>query len=127
MLSPYVANHWFVKSRGLAVGILTASTATGQLILLPLLAIIIEYYSWRWAIGLMLVLSIVMFIAISIFMKNKPTDIGILPYGLEEDLKVQQENHKKNPISIAFNGLFEAIRKKEFWLLAGSFYLWTFN
>ncbi|MFJ3386510.1 MFS transporter [Lysinibacillus sp. NPDC086135] len=123
VLSPYVANHWFVKSRGLAVGILTASTATGQLILLPLLAIIIEYYSWRWAIGLMLILSIVMFVAISIFMKNKPQDIGTLPYGLEEDLEVQQENHKKNPISIAFNGLFEAIRKKEFWLLAGSFFI----
>ncbi|MFJ7917551.1 MULTISPECIES: MFS transporter [unclassified Lysinibacillus] len=123
VLSPYVANHWFVKSRGLAVGILTASTATGQLILLPLLAIIIEYYSWRWAIGLMLILSIVMFVAISIFMKNKPQDIGILPYGLEEDLVVQQENHKKNPISIAFNGLFEAIRKREFWLLAGSFFI----
>lgn len=117
-----------MKSRGLAVGILTASTATGQLILLPLLAIIIDDYSWRWAIGLMLILSIVMFIAISIFMKNKPQDIGILPYGLEEDLEVQQENHKKNPVSIAFNGLFEAIRKKEFWLLAGSFfYLRTFN
>ncbi|MEY9970091.1 MFS family permease [Lysinibacillus sp. RC46] len=123
VLSPYVANHWFVKSRGLAVGILTASTATGQLILLPLLAIIIEHYSWRWAIGLILILSIVMFITISIFIKNKPQDIGILPYGMEEDLEMQQEDHKKNPISNAFNGLFEAIKKKEFWLLAGSFFI----
>jgi MFS family permease len=47
VLSPYVANRWFEKRRGLAVGILTASTATGQLILLPVLAIIIESYSWR--------------------------------------------------------------------------------
>jgi MFS family permease len=54
VLSPYVANRWFEKRRGLAVGILTASTATGQLILLPVLAIIIENYSWRWAIGLIL-------------------------------------------------------------------------
>ncbi|HZG73210.1 MAG TPA: MFS transporter, partial [Chondromyces sp.] len=38
VVSPYVSNHWFEKRRGLAVGILTASTATGQLILLPILA-----------------------------------------------------------------------------------------
>ena len=66
VLSPYVANHWFVKRRGLAVGILTASTATGQLILLPVLAIIIEHYSWRWAITLMLLLSIIMFFMIAL-------------------------------------------------------------
>ena len=38
VLSPYVANHWFKEKRGLATGILTASTAMGQLILLPVLA-----------------------------------------------------------------------------------------
>lgn len=124
VLSPYVANNWFVKSRGLALGILTASTATGQLILLPILAMIIEHYSWRWAIGLILILSFVMFITISICIKNKPQDIGILPYGMEVDLKIQQVNHKKkNPISIAFKGLLEAIKRKEFWLLAGSFFI----
>ncbi len=31
VLSTQVANRWFVKRRGLAVGILTAATATGQL------------------------------------------------------------------------------------------------
>lgn len=31
VLSPYIANKWFEKRRGLALGILTASTATGQL------------------------------------------------------------------------------------------------
>ncbi|MFJ7731373.1 MFS transporter [Lysinibacillus sp. NPDC097231] len=123
VLSPYVANHWFVKRRGLAVGILTASTATGQLILLPVLAIIIEHYSWQWAIGLILILSGIMFTAIFIFIKNKPQDIGILPYGMEEELVLHQEKQKKNPIRIAFNGLFEAIRVKEFWLLAGSFFI----
>ena len=30
VLSPYVANRWFKKRRGLATGILTASTAMGS-------------------------------------------------------------------------------------------------
>ena len=123
VLSPYVANHWFVKRRGLAVGILTASTATGQLILLPVLAIIIEHYSWRWAITLMLLLSIIMFFMIALFIKNRPQDMGLTPYGQEEAIEEQQIQQKKNPIAMAFKGLFEAIKIKAFWLLAGSFFI----
>lgn len=123
VLSPYVANHWFVKRRGLAVGILTASTATGQLILLPVLAIIIEHYSWRWAMGLILLLSTMMFVMIAMFIKNKPQDIGLTPYGHDEIIEEPQVQPKKNPISMAFLGLTEAVKVKAFWLLAGSFFI----
>ncbi|MDQ0247098.1 MFS family permease [Bacillus fengqiuensis] len=123
VLSPYVANHWFEKRRGLAVGILTASTATGQLILLPVLAAIIDNYSWRLAIGLIMILSFIMLIIILLFMKNTPKDVGILPYGLEEEIQESNEGQKENPIVIAFNGLFEAVKVKEFWLLSGSFFI----
>lgn len=123
VVSPYVANHWFVKRRGLAVGILTASTATGQLILLPVLASIIDHYSWRLAIGLIMILSFIMLIIILLFMKNTPKDVGILPYGLEKEIQDSNEEQKKNPIVLAFNGLLEAVKVKEFWLLAGSFFI----
>ena len=123
VLSPYVANHWFVKRRGLAVGILTASTATGQLILLPVLAMIIEHYSWRWAMGLILLLSTLMFTLIAIFIKNKPQDVGLNPYGQEEFIEEQSVQQRKNPIRIAFNGLLEAVKVKAFWLLAGSYFI----
>ncbi len=123
VLSPYIANRWFEKRRGLAVGILTASTATGQLILLPVLAIIIESHSWKWAMGLILILSTIMLVIILLFMKNSPGEIGILPYGQEEAKQIQQIAPKKNPIIIAFQTLFEAVKVKEFWLLAGSFFI----
>ncbi|MFD4929419.1 MFS transporter [Peribacillus butanolivorans] len=123
VLSPYVANRWFEKRRGLAVGILTASTATGQLVLLPVLAIIIENYSWRWAIGLIMVLSLIMLAIILLFMKNNPKEVGILPYGLEEESQEANLVQKKNPIVMAFQSLIEAVRVKEFWLLAGSFFI----
>ncbi len=123
VLSPYIANRWFEKKRGLVVGILTAATATGQLILLPVLAIIIDHYSWRWAIGLIMILSFIMLVIILLFMRNTPKEIGILPYGLEKERQESNEIKKKNPIMIAFQGLFEAVKAKEFWLLAGSFFI----
>jgi MFS family permease len=123
VLSPYVANRWFVKRRGLAIGILTASTATGQLLLLPLLTIIIENFSWRWAIGLILIISFIMLVVILLFMKNTPKEVGLLPYGLVEDHQESSVFQPRNPIVIAFQSLLEAVRVKEFWLLAGSFFI----
>jgi predicted MFS family arabinose efflux permease len=124
VLSTYIANRWFEKRRGLAVGILTASTATGQLLLLPLLAYIIDQFSWRSAVGLILGLCSVMFVIILLFMKNSPSDIGILPYGLQEAPQASgEETQRRNPIVMAFQCLKEASRIQEFWLLAGSFFI----
>ncbi|MDR7071645.1 MFS transporter [Fictibacillus barbaricus] len=123
VLSPYIANRWFEKRRGLALGILTASTATGQLILLPVIAMIIHHFSWRSAIALIMVLCVCIFLVIVLFMKNSPKDAGVLPYGLEKASEDKGEEQKRNPIVIAFNGLFEAVKVKEFWLLAGSFFI----
>ncbi|MEG0383552.1 MAG: MFS transporter [Solibacillus sp.] len=123
VVSPYVSTHWFGKRRGLALGILSASTATGQLILLPVLATIINNYSWRWAIGLIIILCFIMLIIIFVFMKNSPKDAGVLPYGIDEESQVSDEGQKGNPIVLAFKGLFVAVKAKEFWLLAGSFYI----
>lgn len=127
VLSPYVANHWFKEKRGLATGILTASTAMGQLLLLPVLAIVIENYSWRWAVGLICLLGIFMFVIIFVFIKNSPKDIDLLPYGQTEETDELNKSQKGNPISIAFNGLFVAVKSKEFWLLAGSFFVCGFS
>ncbi|QFT87960.1 Oxalate:formate antiporter [Bacillus sp. THAF10] len=123
VLSPIIANRWFVKKRGLAVGILTASTATGQLILLPVLAFINDTYSWRIAILLILLLSVGMFVVIGLFMKNTPEEVGVVPYGgsATEDTALPMTG--KNPFKLAVLPLLEALKIKEFWLLAGSFFI----
>ena len=122
VLSTQVANRWFDKRRGLAVGILTAATATGQLILLPVLASLVEHYSWKSAILLILALSIVMFVVIAIFMRNFPFEKGLAPYG-SEDVVVPTKQHVGNPFAMALGALGEGLRVKEFWLLAGSFFI----
>ncbi len=124
VLSTQVANRWFVKRRGLAVGILTAATATGQLILLPVLASFVENYSWRAAIALIFCLSIAMLVLIAIFMKSWPKDIGILPYG-QEEIAIEEPTTKRNqnPFKMAISSLIEGLKVKEFWLLAGSFFI----
>lgn len=122
VLSTQVANRWFVKRRGLAVGILTAATATGQLILLPVLARLIESYSWNAAILLILCLSIIMLLLIALFMQNYPSDKQIGPYG-SDDASEPLKTPIGNPFSMAIGSLIEGLKAKEFWLLAGSFFI----
>lgn len=122
VLSTQVANRWFVKRRGLAVGILTAATATGQLILLPVLAALVDRYSWYHAIGLIFTLSIMMIVLIAVFMRNYPANIGIAPYG-SDDIEEVKQTTVGNPFMFAFSALKEGLRAKEFWLLGGSFFI----
>ncbi|HWL13177.1 MAG TPA: MFS transporter [Ureibacillus sp.] len=125
VLSTQVANRWFVKRRGLAVGILTAATATGQLILLPVLAHFVENYSWRSAIALIFILSILMLVIIALFMKSWPKDKDLAPYGQEVAATVEEiaAPQSRNPFKMAISSLLEGVKVKEFWLLAGSFFI----
>ena len=51
VLGATVANRWFNRRRGLVLGILTASSAAGQLVFLPLAANLIERDGWRMAVA----------------------------------------------------------------------------
>src|SRR3569832_918964 len=56
VLGATIATRWFAARRGLVVGILTASVATGQLAFLPLLATLTDHYGWRIALALVCVM-----------------------------------------------------------------------
>lgn len=124
VLSTQVANRWFSKHRGLAVGILTAATATGQLVLLPVLAILVEQYNWQAAIKLILVLAIMMTIVLLLFMKDTPESMNLKKYGeLADSPKTQVHIISRNPFTLVWQSLIEGLRSKAFWLLAGSFFI----
>ena len=50
VLGATVVQRWFYLHRGLALGLLTASSATGQLVFLPVLAQLVVSSGWRWAV-----------------------------------------------------------------------------
>src|SRR6478672_1852798 len=50
VLGATIAARWFATRRGLVVGLLTASSATGQLVFLPLLAALNDRVGWRVSI-----------------------------------------------------------------------------
>src|SRR6516164_3339354 len=81
VLGATIAARWFSARRGLVVGILTASVATGQLVFLPLLAGLTERFGWRIALALICVMLAVAALAVLMVMRDRPADVGLRPYG----------------------------------------------
>src|SRR5271170_1192861 len=81
VLGATIAARWFAARRGLVVGILTASVATGQLVFLPLLAHLTERFGWRMALGLICTMLAVSAFAVLMLMRDRPSDLGLRPFG----------------------------------------------
>jgi len=117
-----VANRWFVQKRGIVIGMLTASSATGQLIFLPGLSHMAEMNGWKSVSSTIAIVSIALVPIIWLFLKEKPADAGVLPYGAPDNWSAPD----KNPMSagaLAIDTLKQASKKKDFWYLFGSFFV----
>ena len=119
VLGATIVNRWFVARRGLAMGILTASTATGQLIFLPLLASVIERQGWRF--GILIVASPVALMIPIVFalLREQPADLGIPAYG--GTAGAAPTLAPANPARIAIAALADGLRSRDFWLLTLTF------
>ncbi len=117
-----VANRWFVKRRGLVIGGLTAAGAAGQLIFLPGLSRLSELHGWK-SIGLTIgAASLLMVPFIHLFLREKPADLGLLPYGAPDDWMPPVKS-EMNAAKLAIVTLKEASAHKDFWYLTGSFFV----
>lgn len=81
VLGATVAARWFDRRRGLVVGLLSASTATGQLLFLPMLAAVTDAVGWRTALGLVCAMLAVAAVAALALLRDRPADLGLPPYG----------------------------------------------
>ena len=122
VLGAVIANRWFVARRGLVVGLLTASNATGQLVFLPLLASLAVNVNWRAAALTTTAGALVMAVVAGLLMRDRPRDVGLRPFGATE-ADEEPAPFAGNPFAAAIGGLLVGLRSRDFWLLAGSFYI----
>ena len=121
VLAATVAARWFVQRRGLVIGLLTAAGATGQLIFLPALGFLAQDRGWRLVSITIAVAALAVVPIVAIFLRNRPSDVGLKAYGATEEDDVALT--AGSPISNAFRGLAIGARSRDFWLLGGSFFI----
>ena len=81
VLGAIVANRWFVERRGLVMGVFSAGSATGQLVVLPAVAYLATHAGWRWASALTAVLALAIVPLVLGKLRDRPEDLGFRPYG----------------------------------------------
>jgi MFS family permease len=124
VLGATVAARWFSARRGLVVGILTASVATGQLVFLPLLASLTERMGWRIALALMCAMLGVAAFAVAMVMRDRPSDVGLRPFGDEGTHPLPAPPPNNAPITAAaFGALRDAAKTRVFWILFATFFI----
>jgi MFS family permease len=122
-----VANRWFVRRRGLVMGVLTAASATGQLIFLPVLAWMSEGSGWRSASLVVAAAALAVIPLVLLRLPNGPADRGVAPYGASAGTPVAPSDPMAapgagpGPARRAVATLAEAARTRTFWALAAGF------
>jgi predicted MFS family arabinose efflux permease len=119
VLGATVAARWFSERRGLVVGLLTASSATGQLVFLPLLAALTETVGWRIALAFVCGALGIAAVAVFALMRDRPSDVGLLPFGERSGEPARPPVAAVSPIA----ALTSAGKTRSFWILFGTFFI----
>jgi len=124
VMSATVATRWFETRRGLVIGLLSAATAMGQLVFLPFMAWLVKAEGWRTATLALCVFYAVAAVLVVLFIRNRPSDVGLRPFGAAPDSPIAAPLAPQGNLFLApFEALSIAVRKPIFWILAGSFFV----
>jgi sugar phosphate permease len=119
VLAAIVVNRWFDERRGLVLGMLSAANATGQLVFLPVLARLVTAHGWRSATYTVAAAAAIVFVVVLFLLRDKPSDLGLLPYGATNAVAASPQNVARTPV----RALLWAARSRDFWILAGTFFI----
>lgn len=122
-----VANRWFKHRRGLVTGIFGAAYATGQLLFLPALSIVVAKSGWRASSLTVAAMAIAIIPVFYFIFRDRPSDVGTTAYG--GHIEVASTPKSAHTFASTIRGLVEAASKPAFWILAGTFFVcgWTTN
>jgi sugar phosphate permease len=120
-LATTIVDRWFVRHRGLVVGLLTAAMAAGQLVFLPSLALLAEQGGWRPVALAVTICSGVVALA-AFLLREFPADKGLAPLGGTR-IEPRLAPSRANPLVAAVATLGEVRASRDFWLLAATFFV----
>ncbi|MET1025706.1 MAG: MFS transporter [Dongiaceae bacterium] len=127
VLGATVVNRWFTTNRGLVMGLLTASTATGNLIFMPFLAALAQHGGWQ-PVVIAVAIACAILVPVAFFLvPDRPSSVGLKPYGAGPDYRDPSRLHPRDVVSRTLGTLWHAMGIRAFWLLFATFFICGFT
>ena len=121
-----VVSRWFDRKRGLALGIATAGSGMGTLVVAPFAAFLISSLEWRMAYLVMGLIGLFVVISMAMLLRRDPGEIGALPDGIKPGRRIESAHSEVNLQLIGLS-LPEALRTRSLWLLLGAWSLFSLS
>lgn len=122
-------SRWFVKKRGLAIGLSMVGMAVGGLVMAPVIEAIVTEFSWRVTFVVLGIMVWVIAVPLTLLViKKHPSEVGLLADGVRFDAgsAIYRSSKTGNPLppdSLEGWPLSAAIRTRAFWGLTLGFSL----
>ena len=112
-------NHWFVRHRGMAMGLAMMGMGVGALILVPLIAWLIDpeadRLGWRRTAEILAVVTLVSAIVLPKIIRNKPEDVGDYPDGEPPVPVTATQGEPEEELELTIG---QALRTQAFWAIS---------
>ncbi|MBX5161765.1 MFS transporter [Rhizobium sp. NZLR1b] len=123
VLAATISTRWFTKHRGLVVGMLSASSATGQLVFLPLMAELTQRYGWRSTVFFVCAMIMVAALAVLAFMRDRPADLNLPALGETQVTPPPASTSLGVALMTPITVLRDISKTSTFWILFATFFI----
>lgn len=123
VLGAAVVNRWFATRQGLVMGLLSASTATGALVFLPVIAWLSQGGAWRPVVVVVSIACALLIPLVAFLVPEHPGDVGTRRHGEAEDTPAAPALKQAARIGLAFSALGRGAKQPMFWLLFATFFV----
>lgn len=127
VLGATVVNRWFVKHRGLMMGLLTASAATGTLVFLPILAALATSGDWTRVVWSVAAAAALLVPLAWWLVPDRPASVGLVPFGSDPHAAPVSVAPRTGMLAATFGALQRASGDRRFWFLFATFFICGFT
>jgi len=128
VLGATIVNRWFKTNRGLVMGLMSASSATGLLVFLPLLASLAQSGGWRPVALAVSIATACLIPLVFLLVPERPSSIGLVRFGADaDDVPPASPASQGNFIAHTLGTLKRAATTRVFWYLFATFFICGFT
>lgn len=128
VLGATIVNRWFKTNRGLVMGLMSASSASGMLVFLPLTAALAQSGGWQPVVIAVAIATAALIPLVWLLVPERPASIGMVRYGAEaDDVPPAPPASQGNFLAHTFSTLRRAAGTRVFWYLFATFFVCGFT